>query len=541
MIKIEKALIFAAGKGTRIQPLSKTTPKPLIKVNGKPMIETIIDAMLENGIKDIYITLGYKKEKFYYLEEKYKEVIFIINEEFESRNTISSFYAAKDILDDHFIISEGDLRIQDNNIFNPYIEKTTYLYRPNQHQNDEWGFMLDENSVVQQIMRPSENVYLTNNLYGVSFWKKNDLLLLKEEIVKDYYNEKYINSAYDELINNIIDKLQITVREVLSSQIVEIDSLKDLVEIDKSYLDILNRETKNKFQNIIDLAESLSLNGNELVAVYQSPGRSLSNKNFVIEVSSDEKYFLRIAGEGTELFSDRAIEKNAYSLLKNTDIVDEVFFLDENTGMKISRFYENSRILSTNNKEDINKYIYKIRKLHATGFDFIKNDSIFERMIQYDKFVKDANGLKYYDSGIEKIIKTLYSHQDGLLDEMTTVSIHGDSSPNNTLILENGELILIDLEFVTMGDPYTDIATFAHDGEMTPDECLDLLRLYLGKEPSNKEKRKFFIFAATVSIMWYSWAVYKMIIEPSNFYKFKSYRDAYYSWYEIMYDEAFKY
>lgn len=540
MIKIEKALIFAAGKGSRIRPLSKTTPKPLIEVNGKPMIETIIEALLENDIKDIYITLGYKKEKFYYLKDKYNEVSFIINEEFESRNTISSFYAAKDILDDNFIISEGDLRIQDSNIFNPYIEKTTYLYRPGQNQNEEWGFILDENKIVKEIVNPTESDYLTNNLYGVSFWTKEDIMLLRNEVEKEYYNEKYINSAYDELVNNIIDDLSITVREVTKEQIVEVDSLKDLVEIDKSYLDILNREEQNKFQHIIDLSKTLSLNGNELVAVYQSPGRSLSNKNFVIEIS-DEKYFLRIAGEGTELFSDREIEQKAYSLLQETGIVDEVFFLDPKTGMKISKFYENSRILNVNNEKDIEKYLDKLRLLHATGFDFIKTDSIFDRMVKYDEFVKEANGLKYYDKDIDKIIKILMTHENKLLQQMSCVSIHGDSSPNNTLVLENGDLILIDLEFVTMGDPYTDLATFAHDAEMTTEECLELLYLYLERKPNREEKYKFFIFAAVVSIMWYSWAVYKMIVEPSNFYKFKSYRDAYYKWYEIMYEEAVKY
>lgn len=540
MIKIEKALIFAAGKGTRIRPLSKTTPKPLIEVNGKPMIETIIDAMLENDVKEIYITLGYKKEKFYYLKEKYKEVKFIFNDDFENRNTISSFYAAKDILNDNFIISEGDLRIQDSKIFNTYIEKTTYLYRSGQKQNKEWGFILDENNTVKEIVNPSERDLLTNNLYGVSFWTKADIMLLKNEIEKEYYNEKYINSAYDELANNVINDLNITVREVTKEQIVEIDSLQDLVEIDKSYVEILNREKENKFQYIIDLSKTLSLNGNDLVAVYQSPGRSLSNKNFVIEIS-DEKYFLRIAGEGTELFSDREIEKKAYALLQNTEIVDEVFFLDSKTGMKISKFYENSRILNINNKKDIEKYLYKLRLLHATSFDFIKTDSIFDRMIKYDEFVKEADGLKYYDRDIDKIIKTLLTHQDKLLDLMTCVSIHGDSSPNNTLVLENGELILIDLEFVTMGDPYTDLATFAHDAEMTVEECLELLELYLGREPNIKEKYKFFIFAATASIMWYSWAVYKMIVEPSNFYKFKSYRDAYYNWYKLMYEEAKEY
>ena len=58
MSNVERAIILAAGKGTRLKPITLTTPKPLIEVNGKRMIETIIDALVENNIKEIYIVLG---------------------------------------------------------------------------------------------------------------------------------------------------------------------------------------------------------------------------------------------------------------------------------------------------------------------------------------------------------------------------------------------------------------------------------------------------------------------------------------------------
>ena len=48
---VKRAIIMAAGIGKRMQPLTFQTPKPLIEVNGKRMIDTIIDALLENGIE----------------------------------------------------------------------------------------------------------------------------------------------------------------------------------------------------------------------------------------------------------------------------------------------------------------------------------------------------------------------------------------------------------------------------------------------------------------------------------------------------------
>ena len=71
------AIIIAAGMGTRLNPLTLSTPKPLIKIFGKPMIEKNIEYLLQEGIEEIVIVTGYMKDKFEYLRDKYKQVPFI--------------------------------------------------------------------------------------------------------------------------------------------------------------------------------------------------------------------------------------------------------------------------------------------------------------------------------------------------------------------------------------------------------------------------------------------------------------------------------
>ena len=55
---------MAAGFGSRMQPVTLTTPKPLVKVNGMRMIDTVIQGLHHNGIQEIYIVAGYLKEQF---------------------------------------------------------------------------------------------------------------------------------------------------------------------------------------------------------------------------------------------------------------------------------------------------------------------------------------------------------------------------------------------------------------------------------------------------------------------------------------------
>ena len=57
--KIEKAFILAAGKGTRMRPLTDTCPKPLLSVAGKPIIDYALDALVSAGVKEVVVNLNY--------------------------------------------------------------------------------------------------------------------------------------------------------------------------------------------------------------------------------------------------------------------------------------------------------------------------------------------------------------------------------------------------------------------------------------------------------------------------------------------------
>ena len=75
--RVKKAVILAAGFGSRLVPVTLNTPKPLVRVKGKRIIDGLLDALLAVGIDDITLVRGYLKEEFDVLLNKYPMIKYM--------------------------------------------------------------------------------------------------------------------------------------------------------------------------------------------------------------------------------------------------------------------------------------------------------------------------------------------------------------------------------------------------------------------------------------------------------------------------------
>lgn len=108
---IKKAVILAGGKGERLYPLTKDIPKPLIKIGGKTVIEHQILLLREQGIKDIWVLLGYLGDKIKdYLKngKKWKVDIHYKQEE-KPLGTAGALLQLSGKLQEDFLALSGDL------------------------------------------------------------------------------------------------------------------------------------------------------------------------------------------------------------------------------------------------------------------------------------------------------------------------------------------------------------------------------------------------------------------------------------------------
>lgn len=222
-----RAILLAAGMGTRLRPLTLNTPKSLIKVNGIPMVERQIEFLREIGVKDIIVVTGYLHNSFNYLKDKYG-VRLIHNDKYDVYNNIYTMYLVRDYLRECYVI-DADIYLDKNFLLeNP--KTSLYFSAKKTNFENEWMLRFHEDLRVYDIeVGISKEDYI---LSGVSFWSKKDGEIISERLEKVIQGKDFSNFYWDNIVKDNLKDLEVYVHKIGSEDVFEVDSLEDLREVE---------------------------------------------------------------------------------------------------------------------------------------------------------------------------------------------------------------------------------------------------------------------------------------------------------------------
>lgn len=239
MYEVKHAIIVAAGMGKRMQPLTLDTPKPLLKVNGVRMIDTVIKALHANGIYEIYVVIGYLKEKFICLEKEYKGIKLIENPYYDRCNNISSLYVAREYIGESMIL-DADQIIYNGKVLSKAFGRSGYNCVWTKEETKEW-LLTTENGIVTSCSRTGgKNGW---QLYSISRWTRQDGERLRRHIETEFEKKKNTKVYWDDIaLFCYPEQYQLGIYEMEAGDVVEIDSIEELTAMDKSYKTFLEEQ-----------------------------------------------------------------------------------------------------------------------------------------------------------------------------------------------------------------------------------------------------------------------------------------------------------
>lgn len=281
------AIILAAGTSSRFVPISFEIPKSLLKVRDEVLIERQIKQLQEAGIYDITVVVGYKKELFYYLKDKYN-VSIVDNEEYHIYNNTSSLMKVLDKLENTYICSSDNYFTK--NVFLEDEEQAYYSAIYINGKTDEYCIQYDKEEFITGVKIGGKNSYV---MLGHVYFDKVFSNSFKEILKNEYNNEKTRKKLWEQVYIKHISNLKMKIKKYPDGVIFEFDSLEELRKFEPNFL------SNTKIMK--EITKYLHCNENEL-------------SNFLLEESNKEFFSFSFIFQNKKYLYLLKIREKKYSI-----------------------------------------------------------------------------------------------------------------------------------------------------------------------------------------------------------------------------------
>lgn len=526
--RVDGALIIAAGFGSRFVPLTFETPKGLLEVFGERMIERQIKQLHEAGVRDITIAVGYLKEKFEYLIDKF-DVTLLYNPEYSSKNTLTTIYRARKVLEGRnmYVLSSDNWMRE--NMYHGYECGAWYSSVLQKGETKEWCLSFNKKGRITQVKVGGKDQWV---MYGPAYFSREFsrmFLPVLEAYYKTpgteqfYWEQVYVDMLEGEARGRLEedrellkaaeeasglpalrwDEIEMDVNRQREDQVYEFENLEELRLFDTKYQRQSDNEAMSLVSSVFQVPESEIHDIRCLKA-------GMTNKSFLFKVG-ERHCICRVPGPGTEFLINRREEARVYEVIKPLGITERLLYLNPDTGYKIADYYEGARNALAGDWKDMEKCMEVVRRLHRSGLRVEHSFDIRERIDFYEKLCRSHGGILFEDyDEVRSWMNWLMDTLDGM--ERPSCLCHIDANVDNFLMLESGEVKLLDWEYAGMCDPAMDISMCAIYSYYGEEEMEKLFCLYLQREPEKEELFALYANAALGGFLWSLWAVYKSVL-----------------------------
>lgn len=485
----KNAIILAAGFGMRMVPINTEIPKGLLEVNGEPLIERIITQLHEVGITEIYVVVGFMKEKYEYLIDEYG-VKLVFNPEYATKNNLHSMKLVLEHLSNSYIIP-CDIWCNRN----PYCRHELY----------SWYMVSDlvDNESSIRVNRKMELVSISSNaggnaMLGISYLVEADAAIVREQIKKLSKDSRYDESFWEEALYQK-DRMIVCAKVVHSSDIVEINTYEQLRELDCES-NQLNTDAIQVISRVLDVSKK------EITDI-EVLKKGMTNRSFLFNCKG-KKYIMRIPGEGTNELINRWQEATVYKKIRGKNLCDDVIYINPKNGYKITEFLKGARVCDPFKLGDIKECMRKLRNIHEMKLSVDHEFDIFGQIEFYETLWNGKPSVYKDYKNTKEHVFSLKSFIDKHVNEK--VLTHIDAVPDNFLFVEdNKDIRLIDWEYAGMQDPHVDIAMFCVYSMYNRQQVEQLITAYFPEGCKDEVRIKTYAYISVCGLLWSNWCEYK--------------------------------
>ena len=244
-----KVIILVAGKGERLMPLTKNTPKSLLELgNGETILERQLQSIKKCNVDEVVLVVGYKAEQ---VEAKIKDITDIkikavYNPFFDVSNNLVSAWMAREDMKDDFIILNGDVIFKHSvlrDLLNVDQEITMVIDHKQSYAEEDMKVVVEGDKVIEVSKKIPDDRSNSESIGMIKFQGKgkDKFLSILDMMVRDKEN---LNKFYLQAMQQVMDdRFPVNYSECSEEDWSEVDFHPDLTTI---------RNNLDKFTQIIE-------------------------------------------------------------------------------------------------------------------------------------------------------------------------------------------------------------------------------------------------------------------------------------------------